>query len=139
MRILVDTSVWSVSLRRARRSESSPARELRNLIADHRVEIIGPIRQEILSGIRENTQFKKLEKHLAAFPDIPITTDDYVMAARFFNLCRAKGVQGSNTDFLICAVAVRRHCAIYTTDKDFSLFAKHIPIALHQPESFEQD
>jgi len=138
MRILVDTSVWSVALRRTKHKESYPALELRNLIADHRVEIIGAIRQEILSGIREDTQFKKLRKHLAAFPDIPITTEDYVMAARFFNLCRTKGIQGSNTDFLICAVSVRCRCAIYTTDKDFPLFAKHIPIALHKSEGFEQ-
>lgn len=137
MRILVDTSVWSLALRRTKRGESSHAGELRNLITDHRVEIIGPIRQEILSGIREDAQFKKLEKHLAAFPDIPITTDDYVMAAGFFNLCRAKGIHGPNTDFLICAVAVRCRCAIYTTDKDFPLFAKHIPIALHKSEGFE--
>jgi predicted nucleic acid-binding protein len=134
MRILVDTSAWSASLRRTKRSESLPAQELRNLIADHSVEIIGPIRQEILSGIREEAQFKKLEKYLAAFPDIPITTEDYVMAVRFFNLCRAKGVQGSNTDFLISAVAVRCRCAIYTTDEDFHSFAKHLPIALHEPK-----
>ena len=134
MRILVDTSVWSVALRRTKRGESLHARELRSLIADHRVEIIGPVRQEILSGVREEAQFKKLEKHLAAFPDIPLTTQDYVMAAKFFNICRGKGVQGSNTDFLICAVAVRRHCAIYTTDGDFTSFARHLPVALHEPE-----
>lgn len=134
MRVLVDTSIWSIALRRTKVKESRPVQELRSLIADHLVEIIGPIRQEILSGIREETQFRKLDKHLAAFPDIPITTEDYVMAARFFNLCRVNGVQGSNTDFLICAVAVRARCAIYTADMDFPLFAKHLPITLHQPE-----
>ncbi len=138
MRILVDTSIWSIALRRSKVRESSPVRELRNLIMDHRVDIIGPIRQEILSGLREDAQFKKLEKHLAAFPDIPVTTEDYVMAAGYFNLCRAKGVQGSNTDFLICAVSVRCHCAIYTTDNDFRLFARHLPITLHEPNVFEQ-
>ena len=137
MRVLVDTSVWSIALRRGKQVESPPARELRNLIADHRVEIIGPIRQELLSGICETSQFKKLEKHLAAFPDIPITTEDYVTASRFFNICRSKGVQGSNTDFLICAVAVRSRLAIFTTDKDFPLFAKHLPVVLHEPEEFE--
>ena len=138
MRVLVDTSIWSVALRRTRRSESSSARELRNLIADHRVDIIGPMRQEILSGIREHAQSHKLEKHLAAFPDIPITTEDYVMASTFFNICREKGVQGSNTDFLLCAIAVRCKCAIFTTDKDFPLFAKYLTITLHNPHGFEQ-
>ena len=99
-----------------RQTESAPAQELRNLIADHRVEIIGSIRQELLSAIGEEVQFKKLEKHLAAFPDISLTTEDCVTAAKLFNLCRAKGIQGSNTDFLILAVAVRNHLAILTTD-----------------------
>ncbi len=138
MRILVDTCIWSLALRQSKLKESPPVRELRNLITDHLVEIIGPIRQEIISGIREDAQFKKLKRNLAAFPDIPITTEDYVMAAGFFNLCRAGGIQGSNTDFLICAVAVRCRCAIYTTDRDFSLFAMHLPITLHEPERFEQ-
>ena len=139
MRVLVDTSVWSEALRRTKLIESSVVREFKNLITEHRVDIIGPIRQEILSGLREDSQFVKLEKHLAAFPDVPIERDDYVLAAKFFNICRARGVQGSNTDFLICAIAVRRQLAIFTTDKDFSLFARHLPIVLHEERKFEQN
>jgi len=96
--------------------------------------MIGPVRQEILSGIRRESQFNKLKAHLENFPDLSIITEDYVAAAKFFNLCRAKGVQGSNTDFLICAVAVRNKFAIYSTDKDFDLFSKHIPIVMYRPE-----
>ena len=136
MRVLVDTSVWSEALRRTRRTDSAVAQELRSLILEHRVDIIGPIRQEILSGLREDAQFKRLETHLSAFPDLVLTTDDYVMAAQFFNTCRTKGVQGSNTDFLICAVAVRRQLAIFTTDKDFGLLAKRLPIVLHATRKF---
>lgn len=130
----MDTSVWSAVLRRGKQAAWPPAGELRHLIADHRVDIIGPIRQELLSGIRDPSQFRKLEKHLAAFPDVPIETEDYVTAARFYNLCRSKGIQGSNTDFLICAVAVRNRLAIFTTDNDFARFAKHLPIVLHEPK-----
>ena len=132
MKVLVDTSIWSLALRRGRQSLSAPVQELRHLISAHRVQIIGPIRQEILSGVREEIQFKELEKRLAPFPDLPVTTEDYVTAARFFNLCRQKGVQGSNTDFLICAVALRDRLAIFTTDKDFISFAAHLPIILYQ-------
>ena len=138
MNILVDTSVWSMALRRGRKSKFPPVQELRTLISDHRVQMIGPIRQELLSGIREETQFKELEKHLAAFQDLPIVTEDYVSAARFFNLCRAKGIQGSNTDFLICAVAVRNRLAIFTTDRDFRSFARYLSIVLYKPEEFER-
>lgn len=132
MKIIVDTSVWSSALRRGDKHLDPYVDELCGLIHDHRVQMIGPIRQEILSGIRSKSQFDNLKIHLDSFPDLPITTKDYVEAARLYNLCRSKGVQGSNTDFLICAVSVRSEMPIYTTDKDFQLFAKHIPIRLHK-------
>ena len=121
MKVIVDTSIWSLALRRDRQNASAPVQELQHLIQDHRVQMIGPIRQEILSGIRHESQFKKLKKHLESFPDLPILTEDYVNAAEFFNLCRSKGIQGSNTDFLICAIAIRNKFSIFTTDKDLSL------------------
>lgn len=132
MRVLVDTSVWSLALRRAERAPQDEAGELRRLIAAHRVEIIGPIRQELLSGVKEASQFSRLESNLGAFPDLPLLAEDYVTAAKFFNLCRSKGIQGSNTDFLICAVAVRHDLAVFTTDEDFSRFASCVPIVLHE-------
>lgn len=132
MRVLVDTSVWSLALRRDDNRLNPEREELRRLVSAHVAEIIGPIRQEILSGVRDPAQFARLETHLAAFPDLPLLTEDYVTAANFFNLCRSKGVQGSNTDFLICAVAVRRDLVIFTTDGDFSNFAKFLPIVLHE-------
>jgi len=131
MKVLVDTSVWSLALRRSAPIHAGPARELRNLILDHRVCLIGPIRQELLSGIRDETQFQRVEQHLAAFPDLPVVAEDYIKAARFFNVCQSHGIQGSNTDFLICSVAVRNRLAIFSTDGDFMHFAKHLPITMH--------
>jgi len=131
MKVLVDTSVWSLALRRGGDSGVSPVRDLLGLIADNRVQMIGPIRQELLSGIRDEKQFRELEVRLSAFPDLAITSEDHVTAARFFNECRSKGIQGSNTDFLICAIAARHHLAVFTTDKDFALYAKHLPIILY--------
>jgi len=130
MNVLVDTSVWSLALRRTQGKPAAEVGELTSLIAAHRVRIIGPIRQELLSGIRDEASFDVLEQNLAAYPDIALDTADYVDAARYFDVCRTKGVQGSNTDFLICAVASRRDFAIFTTDKDFIRFAKHVPIRL---------
>jgi predicted nucleic acid-binding protein len=134
MKVVVDTSIWSSALRRGVQNNSAAVQELRHLVQDHRVQMIGPVRQEILSGIRHESQFNKLKAHLENFPDLSISTEDYVAAAKFFTLCRAKGVQGSNTDFLICAVAVRNKFAIYSTDKDFDLFSKHIPIIIYRPD-----
>jgi predicted nucleic acid-binding protein len=137
MKIIVDTSIWSSALRRGVQNNSAAVQELRHLVQDHRVQMIGPVRQEILSGIRHESQFNKLKAHLENFPDLSIITEDYVAAAKFFNRCRAKGVQGSNTDFLICAVAVRNKFAIYSTDKDFDLFSKHLPIVMYRPEKIQ--
>jgi predicted nucleic acid-binding protein len=134
MKVIVDTSVWYLALRHDKDESPSSVQELRHLIHDHRVQMMGPIRQEILSGIRSKSQFKKLRKHLESFPDLPIFTEDYVAAAQFFNHCRSKGIQGSNTDFLICAAAVRNKFSIYTTDKDFQMFSKYIQIVLHKAD-----
>jgi predicted nucleic acid-binding protein len=72
-----------------------------------------------------------VREHLRAFPDTDVTSIDYEEAAAFFNRCRAKGIQGSNTDFLICAVAVRNEFSILTTDEDFGRYARVLPIVLH--------
>ncbi len=132
MRVLVDTPIWSLALRRRTRSVQDPSTsELAELIQDGRASLIGPVRQELLSGIRERVQFETLRDHLRAFPDIEITMGDHEQAAAFFNVCRAKGIQGSNTDFLICAIAARGNFPIFTTDADFTHFAGILPITLH--------
>lgn len=127
----MDTSVWSLALRRRAVTDVAPVQMLRSLIEEGRVAMIGPIRQELLSGLKSAESFERVRSHLHAFADEPLTTDDFEHAAEHYNTCRAKGVQGSNTDFLICAVAERRGLPILTTDLDFTRFAKVLPITLH--------
>jgi predicted nucleic acid-binding protein len=131
--VLVDTSVWSTALRRAAPHPGPEEGELRELITEGRVVMIGAVRQELLSGIRTAEQFKKLRERLRAFPDLAVDTADHEEAAACFNRCRSRGVQGSNTDFLICALALRRDVPILTTDRDFTRFAALLPIKLHGP------
>ena len=100
----------------------------RGLVRDGRVTIIGPIRQEILSGIRLERDFERVRERLTHFDDVPILTADYEQAARFFNSCRAKGVTGGGIDLLICAVAQRLGVPIFTTDPDFRTYSKHVPV-----------
>lgn len=131
MSILVDTSVWSIALRRRKPPDFPPVvTVLRKLITDDQVVLIGAIRQEVLSGIRSSEQFVRLRDYLRAFPDLELISEDYELAAEFFNICRSQGIQGSNTDFLICAVAHRRSYSILTTDNDFQGFQAHIPVIL---------
>jgi predicted nucleic acid-binding protein len=134
LKVLADTSVWSLALRRRRMATGAgTAEELARLIQSYRVVLIGPIRQELLSGIRFEEQFSKLQERLRAFPDMLLRTEDYELAARCFNRCRARGIQGSNTDFLVCAVALSREIPVYTTDRDFDAYARLLGVALHVP------
>lgn len=64
---------------------------------DGRLVIIGPIRQEMLSGISKESQFEILKKHLSSFEDVPLTSGHFIKAAEFSNVCMKKGIQGSNT------------------------------------------
>lgn len=131
MNVLVDTSVWSLALRRARNAGGPVENELGELIREGRVEMIGPIRQELLSGVKLIKEFQRLRDELRAFPDVELQLRDFEEAAAFFNRCRQQGVQGSNTDFLLCSVAARRNVSIFTTDADFMHFARVLPIHLH--------
>jgi predicted nucleic acid-binding protein len=133
--VLVDTSVWSLAFRRAKRVDDTAPRELAELIGEGRVVLLGPVRQELLSGIKTRVQFELLRDHLRSFPDLELDSADYEEAATAFNRCRERGIQGSNTDFLLCATAMRRKLAIYTTDGDFQKYAKVLRLALHEPRT----
>ena len=134
MQVIIDTSIWSLALRRPEgrlsRIESQRVAALRELVEDGRARLIGPIRQELLSGIREPAQFEKLRGQLRAFPDETLTNEDYEQAAHWSNQCRRHGIVGSGVDFLICSIAVTRRWQIFTTDADFRGYAKIIPIQL---------
>jgi len=132
MNVLIDTCIWSLLLRyRYVPVDDLYVQELHHLIQQTQVILLGVVRQEILSGIRYTQQFERIRQKLRAFPDFPLTREDFETAAEFYNLCRAKGIQGSQTDFLLCAVAHRYDFAIFTTDKDFNHFQKHLDFKLH--------
>ena len=136
MKVLVDTSIWSLAFRRRKGSKriqnEQIVNELKELISEARVAIIGPIRQEILSGIADKFQFNTLKEKLKSFEDIVIRQTDYELAAEYYNTCRMKGIQGSHIDFLICAVAHNYNLLIFTEDKDFHQYLKHLDVKLHK-------
>jgi predicted nucleic acid-binding protein len=135
VKVLVDTTIWSLALRRKhpRPKDRVLIDELSELIKELRAVLIGPVRQEVLSGIPDPAKFEEVRQHLVAFDDLSIVEADYEEAARVFNTCRKKGVQGSHIDFLICAVAMRNSAAVFTTDKDFANYAKYLDLDLHKP------
>ncbi len=135
MMVLVDTPVWSLALRREPEQLSPGERRLTEtlaeLVREGRVELLGPVRQELLSGIREDVQFRKLREYLRAFPETPLDAKDYEEAAGMNNRCRARGIAGSAIDFLICAAAHRRGWTILTTDRDFQSYGSVLGLRLY--------
>ena len=124
MNILIDTSVWSLALRRKSEhlstAEKSLVAELSELIREGRARITGLVRQELLSGIRATEQYESLRLHLRSFPDEPIDTSDHEEAAKAGNQCRGKGI-----------VVSKREWASFTTDSDFISYAKELPVTIH--------
>ncbi len=129
MKVLVDTCIWSRVLRH-KNPDADLTEKLKDLIKDGRIVMIGPIRQELLSGVSEPAQFKQLREKLSSFNDLPLLSEYFVKAAEFSNICRKKGIQGSTTDFLICAVSSLQKLRIFTDDKDFPNYKKYLPIYL---------
>ena len=130
--VLVDTSVWSLAFRKKHpdSNDKKLIEYLTFLIRNRYAVMIGPIRQEILSGISGESTFRKLKEALKAFPDFEITTDDYGQAAAYYNICRSNGIQGSHIDYLICSVAHNNDFLIFTLDKDFKNYRNYIDIEL---------
>ena len=135
MLVLVDTPVWSLALRRKAEhlnaNEQGLTSALRGLIEDGRAQLMGAVRQELLSGVRDESSFRKLRDQLRAFVDVRLDQADYEEAARLNNQCRARGIAGSAIDFLICAAAHRRGWTILTSDRDFQNYASVLPLRLH--------
>ena len=137
MNVLVDTSIWSLALRRKTESLTAGEKflvgELSELIREGRARLIGMVRQELLSGIKTTEHYEKLRLHLHSFPDEPIGTSDHAKKAanEAGNQCRGKGIVVSIVDILLCAVAISRERSIFTTDPDFTSYAKVLPISIH--------
>ncbi len=135
--ILIDTSVFSLALRRRsvelRTIERHVVEKWAALAQSGQAALVGPVRQEILSGIRSADVYNEIRAHLSRFPHFEVLRGDYDQAAAFFNTCLAKGVTGSNVDMLICAVAVRNAVPVFTIDTDFNLYVEHLPLRLHAP------
>jgi predicted nucleic acid-binding protein len=135
VRVLIDTPIWSLALRRKQTDLNSREQRvtitLRELIREGRAELVGPVCQELLSGMRAQADFLRLRDQLRAFEQTRLDAPDYEEAAHVNNQCRAQGISGSAIDFLICATAIRRAWQIFTTDRDFAHYAKVVPLNLY--------
>ena len=138
MKILVDTSVWSLALRRKNGLENSEADALRKLIENGEdIFLIGIILQEVLQGIKRPADFQALTNYFEAFPLIKLSREDFIKAAALKTHLISKGVQASTVDALIASAAVSHDCFLFTTDKDFLHIARHAKLKLLEWRTFE--
>jgi predicted nucleic acid-binding protein len=134
MNILIDTTIWSKAYRRKKLGESDwrIVKELDDILDDYREVLVGPVRQEVLSGIADKNTFENLKIKLDGFNNYIAQVIDYDLAAEYFNVCQSHGIQGSQVDYLICAIANRNQWEIFTEDNDFLNYRKYVPIKLYE-------
>jgi predicted nucleic acid-binding protein len=130
--LLVDTSVWSLFLRRRKRNDDDPyvVRLRYHLGGEDCIHLIGPVLQELLDGVREPKQFDILRDYLDPFPLIDLTRQDFIEASRLRNHCRSRGIQASPTDFLISIACIRRNYPLLTADDEFRHIAAYSKLTL---------
>jgi predicted nucleic acid-binding protein len=128
--ILVDTSVWSLALRRDRVVAGREIEALSAAIERGDACLTGTILQEVLQGFPDTSRTRRLVDYLAPFPLLTPHRGDYVFAAEIRNKCRVKGVAVSTVDAQIAAVAINHHCPLLTADRDFDAVARVFPLRL---------
>jgi predicted nucleic acid-binding protein len=125
MKVLVDTSVWSLAFRKTPKANEPAVEQLRELIAaGHTICYTGVILTELLQGVRSEMLFKQIEKQFDALDLLELSKHHYVNAAKLSQLCRSSGVTAGTIDYLIAAAAIEHSCSLLSTDKDFQRIAQ---------------
>jgi predicted nucleic acid-binding protein len=128
--VLVDTSVWSLALRRDQPPRAPQVEALHTAIDRGDVCLTGVILQEVLQGFPSEARTRRLVEHLAPFPLIGLDREDFVFAAHIRNTCRRKGVAIATVDAQIASAAINHGCVLLTADSDFEQIARHFPLRL---------
>ena len=132
--VSVDTPVWSPSSGAAewtcRLLQRHLTQTLYQLIRQRNVQLLGATRQEVLSGIREESEFRRIRDHLRGFQNVELDSEDYEEADRISHDCRQHGIADSSVDMLMCALSLRHRWEIFTTDRDFIDYARVVPLQM---------
>lgn len=129
MTFLVDTSVWSLALRRAEPSLDPAVLMLKEaLLGADVVVTTGVVLQELLQGFSGPKAKTDIVERFAALPLVQPDRKDHIEAAEIRNACRRAGVQIGSIDALIAQLCIRHEMQLLTADKDFTLAAAHCPL-----------
>jgi predicted nucleic acid-binding protein len=129
--LFVDTSVWSLALRRDQPADRAEVAMLaRTLESGEPVLTTGLILQELLQGFAGPKSRSQIVQRFAALPLIVPDREDHVAAAELRNQCRRKGVQIATIDALLAQLCIRHDATMLTIDVDFTRIAKHTRLKL---------
>jgi predicted nucleic acid-binding protein len=129
--LFVDTSVWSLALRRDTSDTHAEVLALtRALERGETVVTTGLVLQELLQGFSGPKSRELILDRFSALPLLAPDRDDHVAAAELRNTCRRKGLQIGTIDALIAQLCIRYALTLLTTDQDFAGAARHTPIKL---------
>ena len=134
MSLFVDTSVWSLALRRSPRSDAPEVKLLGDyLTRGELVVTTGLVLQELLQGFQGSKSRNAILHRFSPLPVVNPDIQDHVNAADLRNRCRRRGIQIGTIDALIASLCMRHDLALLTTDQDFARIARHDPLALLTP------
>ncbi len=130
MNLFVDTSVWSLALRRDAPPDLPQVRRLRDALVGDAVHTSGLVLQELLQGARGPRARALIVERFTAIATIVPTRGDHIDAARHRNACRRRGVQVGTVDALLAQLCIARDLVLLSTDRDFALIAEGAPLRL---------
>jgi len=129
--LFVDTSVWSLALRRDAPPDEPPVQRLSAaLTGGEAVYTTGIVLQEILQGYRGPRAREQIVNRFAALPIVVPTRSDHIEAAELRNECRRHGIQVGTIDALLAQLCIRHDLVMLTTDQDFARIADWAPFRL---------
>jgi predicted nucleic acid-binding protein len=135
MTYLVDTSVWSLALRRDTDSSAPSVSVLRNaLLGADQVVTTGLVLQELLQGFAGPKDRSALLERFASLAFLQPEREDYIEAAEIRNSCRRSGIQVGTIDALLIQLCLRHDLVLLSTDKDFKSASEHVKFRLWLPQ-----
>lgn len=131
MNLMVDTSVWSLALRRNRPADAPEVHMLKTCLGrGDLIVMTGLILQELLQGFRGPAARKKIIRDFSLLPLITPDIDDHIEAAELRNRCRRKGIQAGTIDALIARLCISHDLPLLTADRDFKSMSRCCPLVV---------
>ena len=131
MKLFVDTSVWSLALRRDAPPDHAAVNRLGDaLTRGEPVFSTGLVLQELLQGFRGPKAARSIIERFSALPFVTPARDEYIAAASLRNACRRRGLQIGTIDALLASLCITHELVMLSTDQDFSGIAEATPMIL---------